>query len=113
MPLEPEITFEAFDRAERIPSSLPWAVYHAVDGATGKPVRLAVLWAGDHLTHERRRAALDWFAEAASQIERLGSPVLPAIVGRHSGDDHAYVATERPRGRSLNALIAETGPLTV
>lgn len=111
--MESEIKFEPFAQAERAPSPLPWAVYDAVDSRSGHGARLSVLWALEHVPAERMRAALDWFAEAGYQAQRLTSPCVPAVLSYRSTAEAAYVATDRPGGQSLRDRVEQGGPLAV
>jgi hypothetical protein len=63
------------------------------------------------MSAERRRSVLDWFAEAGYQSQRLASPGVPTVLGYRSDPDVAWVAVERPRGRTLREVIASEGPL--
>ena len=55
---------------------------------------LSVLWAPDHMSAERRRSVLDWFAEAGYQAQRLASRVIPIVLSYRSDADAAWVAVE-------------------
>lgn len=103
--------FEGFANVQRQDSSLPWAVYTGEEESSNRPVRLSVLWAPEHMSAERRRSVLDWFAEAGYQSQRLASPLIPAVLGYRSDEDVAWVAVERPRGRPLREVIVSEGPL--
>jgi serine/threonine protein kinase len=111
--MEPEINFEPFVSAERVASPLPWAVYRAVDDNSGRWVRLSVLWGGEGVAPERLRSALDWFAEAGYQAQRLGHPALARVISYRSAADAAWVATEIPFGVTLREALRADGPFTV
>ncbi|HEY3267877.1 MAG TPA: hypothetical protein VGM37_13180 [Armatimonadota bacterium] len=111
MARESEINFDAFDGAERLASALPWAVYRAVERDTGNAVRLAVLWPTERLSRERVRAALDWFAEAGYQTQRLSSSAFPAIRAYRSTGEAAYVATDLPTGRTIREILESDGAI--
>jgi hypothetical protein len=111
--MENEVNIEPFERAERLPSSLPWAVYRAWDKTSGHRARLSVLWAGEHMPAERVRGGLDWFAEAGYQAQRLTSPAVPSVLSYRGDEKFAYVATDFPAGMTLRDRIAEQGPLPV
>lgn len=111
--METELNIEPFERAERLPSSLPWAVYRAWDQSSGHMSRLAVLWANDHMPAERLRGGLDWFAEAGYQAQRLTAPAVPGVLSFRGTSEYAYVATDFPAGVPLREWVEANGALPV
>ncbi|HEY3413702.1 MAG TPA: hypothetical protein VGM51_11710 [Armatimonadota bacterium] len=111
--MEPEVNFEPYVKAQRLPSPTPWAEYSALDAGSGRPVRLAVLWSAGTLPPERSRACLDWFAEAGYQAKRLASHGLATVISYRSTADAAWVATEVPAGNTLRNLLRDKGPMAV
>jgi hypothetical protein len=107
---EAGIEFEGYGDVRPQESRLPWSVYSATDRRSGRPVRLSVLHAPQHMSVERRRSILDWFAEAGFQAQRLSSSVVPPVLAYRSDPDAAWIASEPARGRTLREVISEDGP---